>query len=124
MDQAAVAAAIQRLEAQGKALSLGNIRKQLGGGSWRDIVKWKRTLLGNGDTREEGEVSVDMQGTLALGAPVPPRAPTPSPPGAGELAARVAAAEAERNEALGKHLCNFPDTPSIALLYSQSLRKD
>ena len=56
---------------------------------------WKRTLLGNGDTREEGEVSVDMQGTLALGAPVPPRPAKPQPPGAGELAARVVEAEAE-----------------------------
>jgi hypothetical protein len=47
MDEAAVLAAMQRLEAQGKAPSLGNLRKELGGGSWRDITKWRRAILGH-----------------------------------------------------------------------------
>jgi hypothetical protein len=74
MEQAAVAAAIARLEAQGKAPSLGNIRTQLGGGSWRDITQWRRALLSIGDAREE-EVSMALEGMLSLSDPVLPRPP-------------------------------------------------
>ena len=62
MDQAAIEAAMQRWEAQGKAPSLGNLRRELGNkGSWRDIVKWKRALLGNG-TAGEVEMTMTMKG--------------------------------------------------------------
>src|SRR5215216_1707582 len=45
MDEAAVAQAIETIEAQGKEPSIGNIRKVLGHGSLRDITKHRKKLL-------------------------------------------------------------------------------
>jgi hypothetical protein len=45
MNQHAVAQAIATLQAQGKALSHGNIRRLLGYGSLRDIVRFRNELL-------------------------------------------------------------------------------
>jgi hypothetical protein len=72
MDQAAVQAAIARVEAAGKVASLSAIRRELGGGSWRDITKWRRAIMGNGD-REEADVSMALEGMVSLSDPLPPR---------------------------------------------------
>jgi hypothetical protein len=45
MDQAAVQAAMDTLQSQGKSLSAGNLRKVLGYGSLRDILKYRNALL-------------------------------------------------------------------------------
>ena len=45
MHQSDVAQAIAALRAQGKAVSHGNIRRQLGYGSLRDIVRYRNKLL-------------------------------------------------------------------------------
>ena len=45
MDEAAVAQAIETIEAQGKEPSTGNIRKVLGHGSLREITKHRKKLL-------------------------------------------------------------------------------
>jgi hypothetical protein len=45
MDQAAVQAAMEMLWSQGRTLSAGNLRKVLGCGSLRDIVKCRNALL-------------------------------------------------------------------------------
>jgi hypothetical protein len=96
MDQAAIAAAMQRLAAQGKAPSLGNLRRELGNkGSWHDIVKGKRAVVGNGAMREEAHVAMKIEGLPLIGQAIPPRPATPPPPGADELAVQVGAAQAE-----------------------------
>jgi hypothetical protein len=45
MQQADVAQAIATLQAQGKAVSVQNLRRTLGGGSLRDIIKYRNALL-------------------------------------------------------------------------------
>jgi hypothetical protein len=101
MDYTAVQAAIARLAARGEAPSLGNIRREVGGGSWRDIVRWKRELVGAGTTQAAKEAAVTMTvvGLHGLGDVIPPR-PQASPPGAAELTAQVAVAQAALEEAL------------------------
>ena len=45
MDEADVVQAIETLQAQGKEPSIGNLRKVMGGGSLRDITKYRKKLL-------------------------------------------------------------------------------
>ena len=61
MDQAAVQAAIARLEAAGKVASLSAIRRELGGGSWCDITKWRRAIMGNGDRPSNNIAVIECQ---------------------------------------------------------------
>jgi hypothetical protein len=48
MTRADVAAAINRLRSQGKAVSVRGLRRTLGGGSLRDIIKYRNSLLPRG----------------------------------------------------------------------------
>jgi hypothetical protein len=45
MQQTDVARAIATLQAEGKAVSVQNLRRTLGGGSLRDIIKYRNALL-------------------------------------------------------------------------------
>lgn len=45
MQQAEVAAAITRLQAAGLAVCVQNLRRQIGRGSLRDIIKWRNAVL-------------------------------------------------------------------------------
>jgi hypothetical protein len=70
MEESAVEVAIVMLRREGKALSIGNLRKTLGGGSLRDITRLRRKLL-----RQLEEAF--MQTTTDADAPGPPAAVVP-----------------------------------------------
>jgi hypothetical protein len=100
MEQADVAHAIARLEAQGKQPSIQNIRKTLGRGSLRDITKYRTALL----PPEREEASMDT--TITHAAPAPtvveePRPPAPVPllvQARSALTAALAAARTARRD--------------------------
>jgi hypothetical protein len=75
MEQAAVAQAIETLQAQGKEPSIGNIRRQIGHGSLRDLTRHRRALLPHlGRRRMETQTAVaDTPAAVLepLPAPVP-----------------------------------------------------
>jgi hypothetical protein len=68
MDQAAVQAAMHTLRSQGKSLSAGNIRKVLGYGSLRDILKHREALV---VSQGEAVVPVGPGSEGVSGAPIP-----------------------------------------------------
>jgi len=74
MDEAHVVAAIATLSREGKTPSIGNLRKALGGGSFRDITRLRKKLLP--PQREEAP----METPVAAPAPAPVAASPPPPP--------------------------------------------